>query len=109
MARRVVTPEFEILNAVMVAVSSLPSCMIWRENSGVGRTSSGAYLRAGTPGIADIMGVCRGRAIALECKTERGKQSRQQMRFQVAFEKAGGLYAVVRSADEALTVLESIA
>jgi hypothetical protein len=54
------------------------------------------------------MGVFHGQAIALECKTERGKQSRQQMRFQVAFEKAGGLYAVVRSADEALAVLKGM-
>jgi hypothetical protein len=108
MARRVIQPEFEILNAVLVALSALPGCMVWRENSGVGRTQSGAYLRAGVAGIADIMGVYHGRAIAIECKTERGKQSRQQMRFQVAFSQAGGLYAVVRSADEALAMVEGI-
>ena len=62
-------------------------------------------LRAGVPGCADVIGVRRGRAIAIETKTATGTQRETQRRFQKAWERAGGFYTVARSADDALAAL----
>lgn len=118
--------ESRIQAEVLVDVTALPDVMAWRENSGfawvgtevkarVGSTvrvtadmkilSNARPLRAGTPGIGDIMGVGQGSAFALEVKDAEGKQEESQVRFQRAFEAAGGVYSVVRSADEAVAFL----
>jgi hypothetical protein len=118
--------ETAIQAEVLVGVTALPDVMAWRENSGfawvgeemrvrVGQTvrvtadmkilTNARPLRAGTPGIGDIMGSARGRAIALEVKDEEGRQEVSQQRFQQAFERAGGAYSIVRSADEAIDFL----
>jgi hypothetical protein len=102
--------------------------MAWRENSGfawVGEEAKGADARAalnepgtkvlrnarpllaGVPGIADIMGVAAGRAVALEVKDWQGRQETSQVRFERAFTAAGGAYRVVRSPEEAVAFLRA--
>jgi hypothetical protein len=41
-------------------------------------------------------------------KTSTGRQSQQQLRFQVAFEAAGGTYIIARSVPDALDALEHL-
>ncbi len=100
------SPESRILADVLVAVSALPGAMFWRNNSGLLFSRAGHRVRASVPGAPDILGVYRGRAIGIETKSERGRQSTQQRRFQLAFERAGGLYLLARSASEALGMLQ---
>lgn len=118
--------EHAIQNETLVAVTAEPDVMAWRENSAfawagrdvkapVGKMvriqpgwkilADARPIRAGVPGIGDIMGTGRGRAFALEVKDDEGTQEVSQVRFQQAFERAGGAYAVVRSADEAVAFL----
>ncbi len=118
--------EKSILNAALVDVTALPDVMAWRNNTGqawqgtqlslaVGRSitiARGMLVLAdarpitfGLPGSADILGVQRGRAFALEGKARTGRQRDTQARFQAAFERAGGLYGLFRSEDEALAIL----
>jgi hypothetical protein len=59
----------------------------------------------GLPGSGDILGVARGFGFALEAKTETGRQSDQQKKFQAAFERAGGRYGLFRSAEEAVALM----
>jgi len=120
--------EKAILNESLVAGSALERVMLWRENSGlawVGEEAKGpdraAALRepgtkvlrnarpllAGTPGIADIMGVADGRAVAVEVKDWQGRQEVSQSRFERAFIAAGGAYEVVRSPEETVAFLRA--
>jgi hypothetical protein len=118
--------EKAIQNECLVEVTGLPDVMAWRENSGLAwigkeyKARIGAMvhvtadmkiltnarpLRAGVPGIADIMGVAQGSGFALEVKDEEGRQEPSQVLFQRAFERAGGVYGIVRSKDEAVAFL----
>lgn len=101
-------PESRILADVLVAVSALPGALVWRNNSGLLFSRSGHRVRASVPGAPDILGVYRGRAIGIETKTERGRQSTQQRRFQEAFERAGGLYILARRVADALEPLRAV-
>ena len=94
--------ERDIQNDILVAVSSLPQCMVWRANSGVGVTPQGRPLRCNVPGCADIIGVYRGRGIGIEVNTPIGRQSETQRNFQRAWQAAGGLYIVAHSAEDAM-------
>ena len=80
----------------------------WRANSGVLRGASGQPVRANPNGTADILGVCNGRFVAIEVKTEDGRQSKVQQSWQRRIEQAGGVYAVVRSVGEALAVIDAL-
>lgn len=118
--------EKAIQNETLIAVTALPGIMAWRENSAFAwagedvRARAGSMIRvtadmkilrnsrpirAGIPGIGDIMGVGEGRAFALEVKDDTGRQEESQIRFQRVFEKAGGAYGLVRSAEEAVDFL----
>lgn len=94
-----------IVPHVLVAVSAIPGGMFWRNNSGALPLPNGRRIAFGLPGSADILGCSRGRAIAIECKSATGKQSRKQRDFQRAWEKAGGLYILARSVSDAIAAL----
>jgi hypothetical protein len=122
--------EKRILNEGLIAVSALPDVMAWRNNTGTGwvlagggkmlRPPIGSMVRVtpgmvilsearpitfGLPGSGDILGVAPGFGFALEAKTETGRQSDQQKKFQAAFERAGGRYGLFRSAEEAVALM----
>jgi hypothetical protein len=70
------------------------------------RTNTGAFageykgrkrfVKFGIPGLADITGVLDGRAIYVECKIGKGKQSANQWAFERAVVGAGAQYHVTR-------------
>lgn len=82
-----------------------PGCVFWRANCG-GLSISGRPMRGNPSGTADILGVVNGRSVALEVKTRTGKQRESQAHWQAAWEAAGGLYAIVRSAREAVRAVD---
>jgi len=51
-------------------------------------------------GIADLFAVKHGQSVWIEIKTNSGKQSENQIKFQENVESHGGKYIVVRSVDE---------
>lgn len=53
-----------------------------------------------TPGIADLIGVYRGRAVAIEVKAGNNTQSDDQIAFQAAWERAGGIYILARRVED---------
>jgi hypothetical protein len=120
--------EKKILNDSLIAVTALPDTMAWRNNTGmawqgeeircgVGQTlvvqrgmkilRDARPVQFGLLGSGDIMGVTNGQAWALEIKDAKGRQADSQMKFQRAFELAGGKYKLVRSADDAMTFVAS--
>lgn len=115
--------EKAILNDTLVQVSALPETCIWRHNTGTAWQGQRMKFYPGTaipvppgvvvlkearpitfglPGSADVIGAHRGRPLAVETKTERGPQREAQKRFEAAWVKAGGVYLLVRSPEEAL-------
>ena len=123
--------ETAILKAVHLAAGSLPGVRLFRNQVGqgvagqiVGRPGDGLLLVRGNP---VTMGLCSGSAdligwravtvspemvgqaiaqfVAIEVKTSTGRVSEAQRNFLEVVERAGGLAAVVRSADEARRVV----
>lgn len=100
--------EREIVHAILKAWGATPHLRLWRANVGTGwfvngkparKTDEGAYpVKFGLPGQADLSGIlARGRRLEIECKTERGKQSDDQIAFQAMIERFGGCYVLARS------------
>lgn len=100
--------EADIQSRILVAITALPGAMFWRENSGVLFTPTGRPVRAGTPGVADIMGIYYGRGVGIEVKTPVGKQSKVQKNFQSMWESKGGKYFICTSPEAALAALAGI-
>lgn len=100
----------DITQPVLVAVSRFPNAKFWRQNCGHFRSMDGKRVVQATSvdGIADIMGLYRGRAIAIETKTKTGKQLNSQKLFQKNFESAGGKYIIARCVDDAVSALASL-
>ena len=58
-------------------------------------------------GLPDIFLHYNGQLIGIEFKTERGKQSENQIEFEQQFENTGGKYFVIRSLDDFLEAEKS--
>ena len=57
-------------------------------------------------GVSDIIAFKDGKAVFLEVKTAKGKQTRNQEQFQQDVTRAGMLYKIVRSVEEAVDACE---
>lgn len=74
--------------------------MSWRQNNG-GRWMGDRYIpTAGRKGVADIIILHNKTSIWLEIKSETGRQSEDQIKFQQDVEKSGNVYLLVRSLKE---------
>ena len=92
--------------------------MFIRNNTLSVQTKSGHYVKNGKLGSPDFLvwmpeGIYQSlgclwvlRGIAIECKSDIGKQSADQIKWQADFEKLGGEYYVVRSVDEIIKIIE---
>lgn len=74
----------------------------WRQNSGamVVPGPQRRFMKFGVIGAPDIFVVKNGSIYGLEVKAPKGKQNENQLAFQEGFEKAGGIYKVVRSLED---------
>ena len=115
--------EKSILNDSLVAFSAEPETLVFRNNTGMAWQGRKVEVRAGQPvvvqpgmvilrdarpirfglnGSGDIIGVSRGRGLAVETKPEKGQQREAQILFERAWVKAGGIYILARSAEEGI-------
>ena len=90
-----------------VFVSRQGDGMFWRQNSGAAKKGA-RWITIAPAGTADILGCVAGAFVALEVKREGEYQSQAQLEWQRMVESAGGIYRVVRSASEALAVVEEV-
>lgn len=102
--------ETEIVKSIMLALGNEADFRLWRNNVGALPDVTGRVVQYGlAPGSADLIGILApwGRLIALEVKTHRkGSVQRQNQRdWEKVIREMGGVYEVVRSADEAREVL----
>lgn len=62
----------------------------------------------GSAGAPDIIACIGGKFVAIELKSPSGRQTARQKIHQYKIEMAGGIYAVVRSAEEFVELLQKI-
>lgn len=99
--------EQQIQQAILAALGARKDLRIWRANTGVAYGEDGRQVRFGAPGQGDLSGILRGgRRLELEVKAPGGRPTEQQARFGAMVNAMGGLWAVVRSVDEAVAVVE---
>jgi len=94
--------ETPLMKEILVALwREFPDGLWYRRNVGSARAGD-RFVRFGMAGQADIPGILDGRAIEVEVKPDTGRQSQDQKHWQAAVERAGGVYLLVRSVDDAI-------
>lgn len=101
--------ESLLMDRVRLVLGSDPAGCWWRNNVGVAESRGGHTIRYGLGnGSADLVGLFRGHFVAVEIKTPVGRQSEDQRRWQKLVESKQGLYAIVRSEDDARALLAEL-
>jgi len=103
-----VTKQLEkpIEKAILNYLSFLPDCYCWKNNNtGIYDAAKKTYRlpksKFHVNGVADIIGIYRGRPIYIEVKTKTGRVSKDQDRFLNRVSKLGAIAGVCRSVDDA--------
>jgi hypothetical protein len=95
--------ETEIQNLVMVALSQEFGALVLRVNAGTFFGAAGNAVKGAPKGTSDLVAcVPPGRFFGIEVKTETGRQSPAQVKFEAAVRKRGGVYLLVRSPQDAV-------
>ncbi len=90
--------ELDIVRAILKYLQTVPQCFCWKEHGGM----------YGTAGIPDIICCYRGKFVAFEVKTGKGKTTALQESVINKIQKCGGKAAVVRSAEDVKAVLKEM-
>jgi hypothetical protein len=99
-------PETILQVKIMKALKGVPGLVLWRNNAGSIDRGGGVMMRFGlTRGASDLIGIYRGKFIALEVKTAKGKLTTEQNVFLQTVTAHGSIAGVVRSLDDALKIL----
>ena len=85
-----------------------PELILWRNNCGqmIDKNDRRIAFGCGGKGAADLIGIWthsdgRGQFVAIELKRAKTKQTPEQVAYAELVTKRGGVYAVIRSVDEA--------
>jgi hypothetical protein len=79
---------------------------LWRNNCGVATHGGEAKVRYGLGlGSADLVGLYKGRFVAVEVKSPTGRVSPEQEAWGRCVVKAGGVYVVARTVEEACNAI----
>lgn len=99
-------PHSVLVNDVLLAIGSLPYCRVWKNATGTARAlhEPTTIIQYGLPGSADIIGLLRtvggqGLFLAIECKTGKAKQTKEQIAFENMVHLLGGIYFVAHEED----------
>lgn len=87
----------------MFYLNSHPGRYAWKNNTGTA-SRRGFKIKFGDKGSADIIACVSGCFVGFECKTGKGRQSKDQRAWQAKIVEAGGKYFIVRSLDELKTI-----
>lgn len=94
------TTEAVLQQEIRLALGSRDDVMMFRINVGKFRPLDGGQrvIQSAPTGTPDLLGVIvPGRAFAIEVKAPRGRQREEQIAWQRAWEKRGGIYILAKS------------
>ena len=100
--------EKDIQNAIRLGVNDI--AVTFRANVGRFSTEDGRVISTGLPkGFPDLFGYRRsdGKIIFMEVKTDKGRLRPEQEKFLARAKQDGCIAGVVRSVDEARTLIQS--
>lgn len=102
--------EKDIEKSILQYLEFVPGCFAWKSNTvGIFDPVRKVYRKQKNKyainGVADILGIYKGKFIALEVKSRTGKPSQEQKIFLENIERNGGIAGIVRSVDDARKVL----
>lgn len=106
--RPVPKSEGDIMRTIMIELSAAGH-FVARANVGQFFTKDGRHVTTGLPnGFSDLFGFRAGdaRAFFMECKTNTGRTSKEQVAFLAAMQARGAIAGVVRSVADARQLLE---
>lgn len=90
--------ESDIVKAILKYLKTVPDCFCWKEHGGM----------YGTACIPDIICCYRGKFMAFEVKTKKGKTTTLQNSVINKMQKCGGKAVVVKSVNEVKAVIEEV-
>lgn len=100
--------ETEILKACLDYLHTI-NVFVWRNNNvGIYNQKTGKYYFHGIKGVSDILGIYKGKFLAVEVKTPDGKLSEDQQLFLDKVDEEGGNALIVRSVDELIEDLSNL-
>jgi hypothetical protein len=103
-------PESDVLRAVLDYAFRI-GAYAWRNNTGAIKAQykgRDRYIQFSEVGAADVFCIYRGQFIAIECKTETGRQSDEQKAWQMQIERAGGTYVLCRPSNWEQVISEAL-
>ena len=109
-ARKLVIPEKQIEASILGWLKAKKICAVKIFNGGSYNQKRGKFIFSSsrTPGVSDIIVAYKGIAIAIEVKSEAGRQSPDQKAFEALWTNAGGYYTVARSIEDVENFLNQI-
>ncbi len=98
--------ESEILQAIRLEMGKMNDVLIFRNSVGGLYDKNGRFVRYGLGvGSSDLIGLFRGRFLAIEVKRPGGKRSPEQINFIEVIRRAGGLAGFAESVEQAQAIL----
>lgn len=107
---RLEATESEIERLILDYLHHLKDCFVWKNvTNGYYDAKIGRYRRQVSPyaikGVADILGIYRGRPIAIEVKSRSGRPTIDQVDFLQRFVDHGGIAGICRSLEDVQKLL----
>ena len=106
------TPERAIQNQICSYLKLRNAYVFIHDSVGIFDVSRGVFRRNNSPhrirGVADILGIFKGRPLAIEVKTKTGRVSPHQKEFLKNWVAAGGIGFVARSVEDVIDHLSGV-
>jgi len=106
------TPERAIQNQICSYLKLKGALVFIHDSVGIFDPARGVFRRNSSPhrlrGVADLLGIYKGRPLAVEVKTKTGRVSPHQKEFLENWVKAGGIGFVARSVEDVIDALSGI-
>lgn len=106
-------PEKVIEREILIYLNRLEGSFFWKNDTiGIYDTAKGSYRKSPNPfsirGVADIIGILKGKVYFFEVKTKEGRLSKYQDHFLKKIKELGGNAFVVRSVADVEKLLEEL-
>ena len=105
--------EKEIENRILNYLEFLPHCFVWKnQNVGIYDPKRRQYRKANSKyqfkGISDILGIYKGKFLAIEVKQPKKKPTKDQQTFIDNIIKQGGIAFVAASVEEVVNEFKAV-